>query len=168
MCNPKAAKILLSGFYGVMGQNVFQVACAPGMRNFLLLKGGLENPEHPRLGDFQMPWGEGGKVLCLDADGHIPKDLLPADVLIDFSKPAAASVANMEAAARVGLPMIVCSTGHDHIQKDLIRDLAQRFPACSRQIWRRAQTCSSGRSNTRPARCHPENSTLRSLKPITG
>jgi 4-hydroxy-tetrahydrodipicolinate reductase len=127
MCNDKAVKVIISGFYGAMGSQVLQAACEDGMRNIIHIIGGLERSDHPGPCDFKTPWGEGGKVLCLFS-GQIPKVMLPANVIIDFSKPAEASIANMKAAAEAHIPIVICSTGHSQEQKELIAEYARTIP----------------------------------------
>lgn len=120
-------RMIVSGIFGKKGRLVVNAISQAGEKSRFQLVGGLEMPNHDLLGQHYMPWGDSYRVMSLDGKFRIPEDILPADVILDFSKPAVVAVADMQAAAKAKIPIVVCSKGHDPWQ-DIIQTCALEIP----------------------------------------
>lgn len=116
-------KLLIAGAGGRMGRAVMRAALAtPGVT----LAGGFERPDGEHLG-----W-DLGLLAGLDRLGLVvaaaPDQLLPtATALVDFTTPAA-SLANARAAAAVGAPLVIGTTGFSASEEGEIAALSAQVP----------------------------------------
>ncbi len=117
MSEPKTpTRVAIVGASGKMGEQVRrQVAAHPD----LVLSVGLEAPGHPDAGRELEP----GVRVETDAKRAFEQ----ADVAIDFSVPKA-TLANLHAAADLGLPYVTGTTGFSEDEKAEIKARAMRIP----------------------------------------
>jgi 4-hydroxy-tetrahydrodipicolinate reductase len=103
-----------------MGQRLVALASAD---HELSVVAAIESPECPRSGE------DAGVVAGVKALGvPITADLgVAADVVIDFSVPAAAE-AIIEVCRRKRIPLVVATTGLDEAQMDKLRAASQEIP----------------------------------------
>lgn len=103
-----------------MGQRLIALASAG---HELSVVAAVESREHPRLGE------DAGVVAGVKPLGIPITDnlLVPVDVVIDFSVPAAAE-ACIEACRQKRIPLVVATTGLDEAQMDNLRAASQETP----------------------------------------
>ncbi len=103
-----------------MGQRLVALASAD---HELSVVAAIESRDHPRLGE------DAGVVAGVKVLGVPIMDNLtvPADVVIDFSVPAAAE-ACIEACRQNRIPLVVATTGLDEAQLDKLRAASQETP----------------------------------------
>ena len=109
-------RVLVSGALGRMGE---RVRAALEDEPSLVLGAALEAPDSPRLGDTLE------RGVCLGADAEAA--LAAADVLIDFTVPAA-SLALLRRAAERGVAAGVGTTGFDEAGRAELAQLARKIP----------------------------------------
>lgn len=115
-------RIGVAGAKGRMGRRILELAC--GTDEFTI------------AGAFDLPHTAGEEITCGTESGRpavvrlapgAKEALADADVLVDFTTPAA-SLANVGVAAAAGLPSVVGTTGLSDADGDRLRQLAQRAP----------------------------------------
>jgi 4-hydroxy-tetrahydrodipicolinate reductase len=118
------AEIVVLGARGRMGQMVLQ-ACAQKIRanpGSLRVVGAVESPSSPYIGQ---PTGvDGIDVLCTD---QLEPLLHPGVVVIDFSAPIV-SLAALEMVKRKGAAHVLCTTGLNPAEKQIVMDAGQTVP----------------------------------------
>lgn len=116
-------KITINGAGGKMGRTIIRLVLNdPELR----LVGAVDSTESPNLGKDA---GElaGTSKASVEVTSHLFNKVSLADVVIDFSS-AGAIVALSDAAHKLKKPLIIGTTGHDSIQKQLIRRASQDIP----------------------------------------
>lgn len=112
-------RIVIAGAAGRMGRALIREALAtPGVT----LAGGFERPGHGAIG------ADLGPLAGLDAMGIAVEAEPPqkrADALIDFTAPAA-TLEHARAAAALGTPLVIGTTGFSVAEEVAIRELASR------------------------------------------
>ncbi|WP_290651514.1 4-hydroxy-tetrahydrodipicolinate reductase [Aquisalimonas sp.] len=117
-----AIRIGVCGAAGRMGRNLVE---AVGEHSDLQLSAALVRPGASLAGtDAGELAGQGRLGVALDDD--LPGALAQIDVLIDFTLPEA-TVANVEACADAGVPMVIGTTGLDAAQKARVRQGAEHI-----------------------------------------
>lgn len=113
-------RIAIHGAAGRMGQRLIALASAD---HELSIVAAIESREHSRIGE------DAGVVAGMKALGIPITDnlVVPADVVIDFSVPAAAE-ACIEACRQKRIPLVVATTGLDEAQMDKLRAASQETP----------------------------------------
>jgi 4-hydroxy-tetrahydrodipicolinate reductase len=92
----------------------------------LSVSGALASPQSPMLGrDVGDAAGAGPTGVTITADRTVA--MADADVVIDFTLPGAA-IANLEAAAGFGIPMVIGTTGLDDAAQAVIRRVSHGLP----------------------------------------
>ncbi|MHB1678014.1 MAG: 4-hydroxy-tetrahydrodipicolinate reductase [Sulfuriferula sp.] len=108
-------KIVVAGSSGRMGQVLLTaIAQTPGC----VLHGALVRPGSPDKGRSVAVYGGVGDLLMSD---DMAATLSGADVLIDFTRPAA-TMQHLAICRRAGIKMVIGTTGFDAEQKQLIID----------------------------------------------
>lgn len=115
-------RVVIHGAAGRMGQRLVALAAADVS---LTIAGAIESSQHPRLGD------DAGTVAGIDPiltplSAQFPSQ---ADVVIDFSNPHGADHVIQEA-SRLGLPLVMATTGLHDTTKEALRKLATSVPVC--------------------------------------
>jgi 4-hydroxy-tetrahydrodipicolinate reductase len=112
--------IAISGAAGRMGQRLIALAA---IDRELSLVAALESPQHARLGEDAGVLAGAGKLnLPLTATLNVP-----ADVVVDFSTPAAAESV-IETCRQKKIPLVVATTGLSESQIDKLRAAAREIP----------------------------------------
>lgn len=111
----------MAGAGGRMGRRIMELAMADGLE----IAAGLERRE--LAGTTVTIGAESGRAVSLVLSSDPLEALLKADVLIDFSSPAAA-VANVHAAAELEKPAVVGTTGLSDAQASDIAASAHMVP----------------------------------------
>jgi 4-hydroxy-tetrahydrodipicolinate reductase len=115
-------KLALLGASGRMGREV--LALLPGNALFQLSGAGC-SPGNGLLGQPVSVIHPGFPQVAFRADAETV--IQGADVVIDFSLPDATST-NLDACARQGTPLVLCTTGHGPEQLQRIRELSAQLP----------------------------------------
>ena len=116
-------RVAIHGAAGRMGQRLVALAEADSA---LVLVAAMESPDHPRIGeDAGVVAGIGPIEVPLSATLEVP-----ADVVVDFSVPAAAEVILATCVQR-GVALVMATTGMTEAQTAKIVAAAQRIPV----IW---------------------------------
>lgn len=106
-------RVALSG-YGKVGQHVVAAAKADPQVELVAV---IEHKDHPMVGSVQE-----GVPFSADL-----REIAKADVLIEFSMPAAV-MEHLEHAARDGVPVLIATTGLTAEQKEEVKKAAERIP----------------------------------------
>jgi len=115
-------RVLVAGAAGRMGRALIREALStPGVA----LAGGFERAGHPDIGTDLGPLA-GLDAMGLSVEASPSAGIGRADALIDFTAPEA-SLANAEAAAAAGVPIIIGTTGFTDKQEAVLRALAGRI-----------------------------------------
>ena len=113
-------KIVFHGAAGRMGRRLVALAAADSTFKIVAA---LEQPEHPLLGqDAGAVAGVGNLGVPLTASFDAP-----ADVVVDFSMPAAVPKI-VDKCVRRGLPLVVATTGLEPPQIEHVKQAAARIP----------------------------------------
>ncbi len=108
-------RLIICGIAGKMGQRL--VACARAANHAVV--GGVESPAHPLCGrELDGVPVRGSLAACA---------VLKPDAVIDFSA-AAAAAANAAACAKLGLPLVVGTTGLGAKEKAALKKAAAKIP----------------------------------------
>jgi len=112
-------KIVITGGTGRMGRALVEaLAATDGMR----LHAALDRPDVPGIG--QEAGASSGIVTGVTISSDVDGALRGADVLIDFTRPAA-TMAHAEACARHGVKLVVGTTGFAEDQKARLAELSK-------------------------------------------
>lgn len=114
----------VAGIAGRMGTRIAQIIRES---DGIELAGGFERGDHPMVGK-DISEVMGGAPTGLSIEGSIRDVLQKVDVIIDFTA-ASASLVHLEAAAPMGKPMVIGSTGFSAQQLARAREIA-RDVAC--------------------------------------
>lgn len=114
-------KICMAGACGRMGQRILEMAAAGGVE-----VGGAA--DLPANAGKQLSYGaESGHAHTIAVSGSMEEALGGADVLIDFTAPAAC-VANAAIAQAQGKPAVIGTTGLSPAERDALEELAKQVP----------------------------------------
>jgi len=116
-------RVAVSGIAGRMGSRIGQILSET---SGVVLAGGFERPGHPLVGK-DLSFAVGGEPRGVIIGSSIEEVLSAAEVVIDFTS-AEASLANLRAASRAGVPMVIGSTGWKPEGLAEARELAGRVP----------------------------------------
>lgn len=113
-------KVAIHGAAGRMGQRLVALGDADPE---IEVGAALEDPGHPRFGH------DAGMVAGVSDIGIELADLLPDDteVVIDFSLPQP-SLVLLERCLAMNIAMVIATTGFSELEKQRIRDAAQKIP----------------------------------------
>lgn len=115
-------KVVIAGCSGRMGHALLEGVLSD---TSLTLFGALDRLGSPSIGRDA---GEGlGKVSGVLISDNPEAALAGADVLVDFTRPEA-SLHYLEICQRLGVRMVIGTTGFDAAQKDVIAAAAQQLP----------------------------------------
>ncbi|MGE0800432.1 MAG: 4-hydroxy-tetrahydrodipicolinate reductase [Lautropia sp.] len=114
-------RIAIAGATGRMGRMLIEGVCAAPD---LLLTGALEIAGSPALGTD--PAAFLGKTTPVRVTADLDAGLAGADVLIDFTRPAA-TLAHLDACRRRGIRMVIGTTGFSADERDRIRGAADHI-----------------------------------------
>ncbi len=116
-------KIAIAGVCGKMGS---RIATISGEYEGLALAGAFERAGHKDIGrDAGEAIGIGHKGVVIATSAA--EALASADLLIDFTAPEA-TLANMEAASKLGKAMVIGTTGMKKEQIALVAEMSKKIP----------------------------------------
>ncbi len=115
-------KICMAGALGRMGRRILELsAAAPDLG----VGGAFDLPQHAGA---EIQFGaEAGKARSLRLAKDATAALADADVLIDFTAPAATLI-NVAAAAQAGKPVVVGTTGLSESERAQLAEFAKKIP----------------------------------------
>jgi len=113
-------KVVIAGSTGRMGRALIEILAASSEQE---LHGALEHPDSPALGRDagELAGGACGVYIGADLDAALEG----ADVLVDFTRPAATLV-HAEACLRHGVKLVVGTTGFTDAEKSRLSEVADR------------------------------------------
>ncbi len=115
-------KVLLSG-YGKMGR---RIAALANESEDMVVVGALEDPSHENVGKGLIELGLAGSEAKIWPASKLAEavEATKAGVLVDFTSPGA-STDNVMKAAKMGLAIVLGTTGHSPEQMGMITDATQ-------------------------------------------